>query len=62
MRRTTTRPRMSEAEIEAVVDKLADIVRVLQDAGPHRAGPAARPEPENTMQRDALHYGAAQAL
>jgi hypothetical protein len=53
---------MSEAEIEAIVDKLADIVRVLQDADPHRAGPAARPEPTNTMQRDALHCGAAQAL
>ena len=34
MRRTTTRPRMSEAEIKAIVDKLADIARVLEDADP----------------------------
>jgi site-specific DNA recombinase len=34
MRRNTARPRMSEAEIKAIVDKLADIARVLQDADP----------------------------
>jgi hypothetical protein len=62
MRRTATRRRTSEAEIEAIADKLADIVRVLQDADPHRAGPAAHPEPANTRQRDALHCEAAQAL
>lgn len=32
MRRNATRPRMSEAEIKAIVDKLADIARVLHDA------------------------------
>jgi site-specific DNA recombinase len=34
MRRTTTRPRMSEAELKAIVDKLADIACVLDDADP----------------------------
>jgi hypothetical protein len=33
-RQTTTRTRMSEAEIRAIVDKLADIARVLTDADP----------------------------
>ena len=30
----TRRPRMTEAEIKTIVDKLADIARVLQDADP----------------------------
>jgi site-specific DNA recombinase len=34
MRRTTTRPRMSEAELKAIVDELADIACVLDDADP----------------------------
>jgi site-specific DNA recombinase len=33
-RRTTTRQRMTEAEIRSVVDRLADMARVLQDADP----------------------------
>jgi site-specific DNA recombinase len=34
MRRSEPRPRMSETEIKAIVDKLADIARVLYDADP----------------------------
>jgi site-specific DNA recombinase len=34
MRRSEPRPRMTEPEIKAVVDKLADIALVLQDADP----------------------------
>ena len=43
MRRTTTRPRMSGAEITPIVDKLADIVRVLQDADPDDKAEIFRP-------------------
>lgn len=32
---TTRRRRMSEAEIKAIVDRLADLARVLADAGPN---------------------------
>jgi hypothetical protein len=46
MRRHEPRPRRTtEAEIEAIVDKLADIARVLHDADPEDEGrdlPAAR--------------------
>jgi hypothetical protein len=34
MRRSEPRSRMTEAEIKAIVDKLADIARVLQNADP----------------------------
>jgi site-specific DNA recombinase len=34
MNRSVTRPRLSEAEIKAVVDKLADVALVLRDADP----------------------------
>ncbi len=47
MRGTATRPRMSEAEIKAIVDKLADIAGVLRDADSGRQGgdlPAAGPQ------------------
>jgi hypothetical protein len=36
MHRTTTRPRMSEAEIETIVDQLADVARALHEADPDR--------------------------
>ena len=34
MRRSGPRPRMTEAEIEAIIGKIADIGRVLPDASP----------------------------
>jgi hypothetical protein len=39
MRRTDPRPhRMTEAEIKVIVDKLANVVRVLHDADPEDKG------------------------
>jgi hypothetical protein len=39
MRRSEPRPRrMTEAEIKAIMDKLADIARVLHDADPKDKG------------------------